>query len=189
MTKIAVIIGSTRPNRFGPKVAEWFMKQTVEPKQADFELVDLLDYKLPVLDEPEPSGNAQAHTRKWRAKLAECDGYVFVTPEYNHALPGSFKNAIDFAGQEIHFKPVGYVSYGTIGGARSVEQWRQVAAQFNQFDLRPQVMIVGPTNYVGRNGKLALEKQHVQSARQLIEAVSFWASEMSLSRQKLAKKQ
>lgn len=187
MTKIAVIIASTRPARVGPKIATWFYELAKKEPQAEFELVDLIDYKLPVLDEPVPSGVSKEHTQKWAAKIAEFDGFVFVTPEYNHGIAGSFKNAIDFLNKEWQYKPVAYVSYGVIGGSRAVEQLRQVAAQFHQFDLRAQVTVISPWEYFNEKGEFVSNEHHQASAQAVIEEIVFWSTEMKPLREKLQK--
>lgn len=185
MTKIGVIIGSTRPNRVGAKVADWFFEKASQSQDAEFELVDLADYKLPILDEPAPGEETKEHTQKWGAKVAEFDGFVYVTPEYNHAIAGSFKNAIDFLNKEWQYKPVSYVSYGVIGGHRAVEQLRQVAAQFHQYDLRTQVSIAGPWEFFDEEGKLKPDEHYETSADRLIEEIAFWAKEFKPIREKL----
>lgn len=185
MTKVAVIIGSTRPNRFGPQVANWFFDRAKQSDQAEFELVDLADHNLPLLDEPTPAASTKEHTKKWAAKIAEFDGYVLVTPEYNHAPPASLKNALDFLNNEWKYKPVSYVSYGVIGGSRAVEQLRPIAANFSQYDLRAQVMIVGPRNFLDENGQFQPSDQHNQSADSVIKEISFWSEALAPIRAKL----
>jgi NAD(P)H-dependent FMN reductase len=98
MTRIGVILGSTRPGRRGEQVAKWVLEVASNRGDADFELIELADYPLPHLDEPLPPsmGNYQnTHTQDWAAVIARFDGYVFVTPEYNHSTSGVLKNAID----------------------------------------------------------------------------------------------
>src|SRR5690554_5793597 len=100
MNKIAIIIGSTRPGRIGPAVAQWVNEIAKKRNDAEYELVDLADFNLPLLDEPVPpsmsSSYAHEHTQAWSAKVASFDGFVFVTPEYNRATSGALKNAIDY---------------------------------------------------------------------------------------------
>ena len=144
MSKIGIIIGSTRPGRNGEQVARWVEKLAQQRGDAEFELVDLLDYGLPHLDEPLPAsvGNyANEHTRAWAAKIAEFDGYVFVTPEYNHSTSGALKNAIDFLYAEWNNKAAGFVSYGAQGGARAVEHLRLVMGELQVADVRTQVTL------------------------------------------------
>src|SRR5436853_2752676 len=103
MLKIAIIIGSTRPGRNGKAVAKWVHEIARKRRDAEFELVDIKEFNLPLLDEPMPPMMGQyshAHTKKWSAKIASFDAYVFVTPEYNHGTSGALKNAIDFLHNE-----------------------------------------------------------------------------------------
>ncbi|KOG67286.1 NAD(P)H-dependent oxidoreductase [Streptomyces flaveolus] len=142
MTKIGIIIGSTRPGRNGEAVARWAHEVASERTDAEFELVDLLDYKLPVLDEAYPAslGNyTQPHTQAWAEKIASLDGFVIVTPEYNRSVPGALKNAIDYLYAEWNNKSVGFVSYGSLGGARAVEHLRGIAGELQLADVRAQV--------------------------------------------------
>ncbi|MFE4467590.1 NADPH-dependent FMN reductase [Leifsonia sp. NPDC056824] len=132
MTRIAIIIGSTRPGRNGESVARWVLEHAAQRDDAEYELVDLAEWNLPHLDEPMPAAMgryANDHTKAWAAKIAEFDGYLFVTPEYNHSTSGALKNAIDFVGAEWYNKAAGFVSYGVFGGARAVEHLRLVLSQ------------------------------------------------------------
>src|SRR6266436_10270692 len=125
--RIAIILGSTRPGRNGEAVAKWAYEIAQKRTDAGFELVDIRDFNLPLLDEPIPSIMGQyskPHTKAWAAKIASFDGFVFVTPEYNHSISGALKNAIDFLFAEWNNKAAGFVSYGGAGGARAVEQLR-----------------------------------------------------------------
>jgi NAD(P)H-dependent FMN reductase len=144
MTRIGIILGSTRPNRNGEQVAKWAYDIAAQRSDAEFELVDLRDYPLPHLDEPLPPSMGQyqnEHTRQWAAKIASFDGFVFVTPEYNHSTSGVLKNAIDFLYAEWNNKAVGFVSYGAVGGARAAEHLRLVAAELQMADVRQQVAL------------------------------------------------
>jgi NAD(P)H-dependent FMN reductase len=144
MARIGIILGSTRPNRLGAQVAAWVLDLAARRGDADFELVDLRDHPLPHLDEPLPPSLGQyqkEHTRQWAAKIASFDGFVVVTPEYNHSTSGVLKNAIDYLYAEWNNKAVGFVSYGTAGGARAVEHLRLVAAELQMADVRQQVSL------------------------------------------------
>src|SRR3979411_1417354 len=121
MLRIAVIIGSTRPGRKGEAVAKWVYEIAQKRSDAEFELVDIKDFNLPLLDEPVPPIMGQyskPHTKAWAAKIGSFDAYVFVTPEYNHGISGALKNAIDFLFAEWNNKAAGFVSYGGASGAR-----------------------------------------------------------------------
>jgi NAD(P)H-dependent FMN reductase len=144
MTRIGIILGSTRPNRNGEQVATWVLDIASRRGDAAFELVDLRDYPLPHLDEPIPPSLGQyqhEHTRQWAKKIASFDGFVIVTPEYNHGTSGVLKNAIDYLYAEWNNKAVGFVSYGSVGGARAVEHLRLVAGELQMADVRQQVAL------------------------------------------------
>jgi NAD(P)H-dependent FMN reductase len=144
MTRIGIILGSTRPNRNGEQVARWVYDNASLRSDAEFELVDLRDYPLPHLDEPLPPSLGQYqndHTRQWADKIASFDGFVMVTPEYNHSTSGVLKNAIDYLYAEWNNKAVGFVSYGAVGGARAAEHLRLVAGELQMADVRQQVTL------------------------------------------------
>ena len=142
MFRIAVIIGSTRPGRKGEAVGKWVYDIARNRTGCEFELVDLADFNLPLLDEPMPPVFGQYshdHTRVWSAKIASFDGYVFVTPEYNHGTSAALKNAIDFLNHEWTNKAAGFVAYGGTMGARAVENLRLVMAELQVATVRAQV--------------------------------------------------
>jgi NAD(P)H-dependent FMN reductase len=148
--KIGIILGSTRPGRNGEAVAKWVHELASTRTDAEFELVDLLDYDLPHLDEAAPAAMgayAGEHTKKWAAKVAEFDGYVFVTPEYNHSTSGALKNAIDFVYAEWNNKAAGIVSYGALGGGRAAEHLRLILGELQIADVRAQVTLSLMTDF------------------------------------------
>jgi len=150
VNQIGIILGSTRPNRNGEQVAGWVLDVASRRHDADFELLDLRDYPLPHLDEPVPPSLGQyqnEHTQQWAAKIASFDGFVIVTPEYNHGIPGVLKNAIDYLYAEWNNKAVGFVSYGSAGGARAVEHLRLVAGELQMADVRQQVTLSMMTEF------------------------------------------
>ncbi|MEU9207081.1 NAD(P)H-dependent oxidoreductase [Streptomyces sp. NPDC048415] len=144
MTRIGIILGSTRPNRNGEQVAKLVYDIASSRSDAEYELVDLRDYPLPHLDEPLPPSMGQYqndHTKKWAETIASFDGFVFVTPEYNHSTSGVLKNAIDYLYNEWNNKAAGFVSYGGVGGARAVEHLRLVVGELQMADVRQQVAL------------------------------------------------
>src|ERR1700745_123712 len=144
MTRIGIILGSTRPNRNGEQVAKWVYDIASRRSDAEFELIDLRDYPLPHLDEPLPPSMGQyhnEHTRQWADKIASFDGFVMVTPEYNHSTSGVLKNAIDYLYAEWNNKAVGFVSYGGGGGAPGGEHVRPVVGELAMADVRQQVTL------------------------------------------------
>jgi NAD(P)H-dependent FMN reductase len=141
---VAIIIGSTRPSRNGEAVGKWIHEITKKRNDANFELLDIKDYNLPLLDEPIPPSMGQytkEHTKTWSLKIDSYDAYIFVTAEYNHGIPGALKNAIDFLYKEWNNKVAGFVSYGGAGGVRSVEQLPLVVAELKVATVRSQVTI------------------------------------------------
>ena len=145
MTKIGIILGSTRPNRNGEQVAKWVYDVASRRGDAEYELVDLRDYPLPHLDEPMSAAwgpdYQHEHTKQWSEKIASFDGFVIVTPEYNHSTSGVLKNAIDYLYKEWNNKAVGFVSYGGVGGARAAEHLRLIAGELQMADVRQQVTV------------------------------------------------
>jgi NAD(P)H-dependent FMN reductase len=142
--RIGIILGSTRPNRNGEQVAQWVLETASQRDDAEFELVDLRDYPLPHLDEPLPPSMGQYandHTKEWSQKVASFDGFVIVTPEYNHSTSGVLKNAIDYLYSEWNNKAVGFVSYGAAGGTRAAEHLRLIAGELQMADVRQQVAL------------------------------------------------
>ncbi|GAA2623235.1 NAD(P)H-dependent oxidoreductase [Dactylosporangium fulvum] len=150
MTKIAIIVGSVRPGRYGRGVADWVHEQASKRTDAQFEIVDLADFPLPHLDEPIPASAgsyANEHTKAWSERVAGFDGYVFVSPEYNHSTSGVLKNALDYLYAEWNNKAAGFVSYGVVGGARAVEHLRLIAAELQLATVRSQVALSFYTDF------------------------------------------
>lgn len=148
--KIAIILGSTRPGRNGEAVAKWAHEIAAQRGDAEFELVDIADFKLPHLDEAIPASMGQyanEHTRAWAEKVASFDGYLFVTPEYNHSTSGALKNAIDFVYGEWNNKAAGFVSYGSVGGTRAVEHLRLIMSELQVATVRAQVALSLATDF------------------------------------------
>jgi NAD(P)H-dependent FMN reductase len=144
MIKVAIIIGSTRPGRIGEAVGKWVFEIARQRSDAAFELVDLAQVNLPLLDEPFPPSMhnyTKQHTKEWSEKVASFDAFIFVTPEYNHGVPAALKNALDFLYVEWNNKAAGFVGYGNTGGARAVEHLRQTMAELQIADVREQVAL------------------------------------------------
>jgi NAD(P)H-dependent FMN reductase len=144
MMKVAIVVGSTRPGRKAEAVARWVYDVAKKRKDAEFEVVDVDSFALPLLDEPVPPSMNQyshPHTKTWATKIGSFDAYVFVTPEYNHGTSGALKNAIDYLYAEWNNKAAGFVGYGSAGGVRAVEQLRLVMGELQVADVRAQVML------------------------------------------------
>lgn len=145
MATIGIIIGSIREGRSGESVAQWVREQADRRESGvDYELVDLKDFNVPLLESATVPGAANKKydnqaVQAWSEKIDSLDGYIFVTPEYNHSVPGAFKNAFDALGAEWAAKPVAFVGYGAAGGVRAVEHWRTIVSNFSMVDVRNQL--------------------------------------------------
>jgi NAD(P)H-dependent FMN reductase len=147
--KIKVILGTTRQRRFGDKPAYWIAEEAKAQSDVEVELLDLRDYPLPFFDEPaspmwSKGQYAKEVVQRWANRIADGDAFIIVTPEYNHGYPAVLKNAIDCIYPEWVDKPVGFVSYGNAGGARAVEQLRQVVVELQMLPIRSAIHIPGP---------------------------------------------
>lgn len=152
--RIGIILGSTRPGRNGDQVARWVLDQAAKRGTATYELVDLADFHLPNIDEvahPATGVYANEGTQRWSETVASYDGYVIVTPEYNHSTSGALKNALDFVYREWNDKAVGFVGYGSMGGQRAVEHLRLIAGELKMADVRQQVGVSLLTDFENRS--------------------------------------
>lgn len=185
MIKIAVITGSTRPKRNGIKVAQWAFDLTKKRTDAQFELVDILDYSLPLFDEPELPATGRyirEHTKKWSAKINEFDAYIFVTPEYNHSTSAALKNAIDFLYNEWTNKAAGFIGYGGSGASRAIEHLRGVMATLQIADVRAQVSLNLHGDF--ENGEVKNSEHHEKNLNQLIDQLISWGEALKNTRKK-----
>lgn len=188
MLKIGIILGSTRPNRNGEAVAQWVFEKARRRSDASFELIDVRDYRLPLLDEPLPPSlgqYSQPHTKKWAAKIASLDAFVFVTPEYNHSTSGALKNAIDFLYAEWNNKAAGFVAYGSAGGTRAVEHLRLIMAELQVADVRAQVAFSLFTDFENMSA-FKPASQHEQSLETMIDQLIAWGTAMKSLRERTA---
>jgi NAD(P)H-dependent FMN reductase len=182
--KIAIILGSTRPGRNGEAVAKWVHERAKTRSDAEFELVDVKDFNLPLLDEPVPPSMGQyskEHTKRWAAKIGSFDAYVFVTPEYNHSTSGALKNAIDFIYKEWNNKAAGFVSYGSAGGARAVEHLRLIMAEMQVATVRAQVMFSLMTDFENFS-TFKPAAQHESSLKAMLDQLVPWATALKTVR-------
>jgi NAD(P)H-dependent FMN reductase len=186
MLRIAIIIGSTRPGRNGEAVAKWAYKVALRRSDAEFELVDIKDFNLPLLDEPIPPSMgqySQPHTKRWATKIASFDAYVFVTPEYNHATSAALKNAIDFLYGEWVNKAAGFIGYGGASGTRAVENLRLIMAELQVATVRAQVglsLIRDFENYSVFKPTIL----HENSVNAMLDQVIAWGGALKTLREK-----
>ncbi len=184
MIRIAIIVGSTRPGRKAEAVAQWVHGIASNRSDAGFEIVDIRDYDLPLLDEPVPPSlgqYSQPHTKAWAAKIASFDAYVFVTPEYNHATSGALKNAIDYLYAEWNNKAAGFVGYGSAGGARAVENLRLVMGELQVADVRAQVMLSLYTDFENFT-TFKPAPMHEKSVNAMLDQVIAWGGALKALR-------
>lgn len=156
--KIKIIVGSTRQNRFSEKPARWIFEETKKLEGMEAELLDLRDYPMPFFDDPMSPSMAKGKysneiVKKWAEKINDGDAFIIVTPEYNHGYSAVLKNALDVISPEWNRKPVGFVSYGSALGARSVEQLRQVAVELQMAPIRNAIHIPVDIFFAAMMGK------------------------------------
>ena len=192
--KIAVVLGSTRDARFGPKVADWVFKLASERQDLDVEMVDVKDFDLPFFNEAAsnlwvPSQDPKAVA--WQNKIGEFDGYIFVTAEYNRSIPASLKNAMDQAYVEWNRKAAAYVGYGSVGGARAVEHLRLISIELQMVPVRSGVHIGGSEFYTvwggGANQPMsAIEAQILPGAKDMLDQLTWWVNATKTARETTA---
>ena len=195
MTKprIAIILSTTRAARFGHKAGEWIHNIAKERSDMEFELVDLRDFPLPFFDEAAtnawvPTQNAEGV--RWQKKVAQYDGYVFVTAEYNHGVPAVLKNALDFAYAEWNRKPAAFFGYGGVGAARAIEQLRLIAVELQMAPLRSGVHLSGGDFMAAmREGKPISEFAYLKpTAAAMLDELAWWAHALKAAREASASK-
>lgn len=191
--RIGIIISTTREGRFGDKPARWISGMASGRTDLDFEVVDLRDYPLPFLGEnhsPTYDGSSRSEVApRWKQKMAELDGYLFVTAEYNHSIPGVLKNALDHAYAEFNKKPAAFVGYGGVGGARAVEQLRLICVELQMAPTRTAVHIgMEPLLGVLREGKELSDFAFLtKSAVAMLDELAWWTRTLKVGRAEEAK--
>jgi NAD(P)H-dependent FMN reductase len=185
--KIAIIISTTRATRFGEKAAKWIHGIAATRTDLSFELVDLREYPMPFFDEPAsnlwlPAKNEVA--QRWQKKVAEFDGYIFVTAEYNRGVPAVLKNALDYAYPEWNRKPAAYVGYGSVGAARSIEHLRNICVELQMAPTRHGVHLQGADFMAAyQQGKDITEFAYLEkNAKDMLDDLHWWASALKAAR-------
>jgi NAD(P)H-dependent FMN reductase len=190
MTVISVIMGSTREGRFSEKPARWILQHLMKRDGVDARLLDLRDFPMPFFDQPVPPSTpgkqpyADENVKKWTEAIAVSDGFVFVTPEYNHGAPAVLKNAIDWVYPEWNRKAAGFVSYGSALGARSVQQLRETAIELQLAPVRSSVHIPVSTlwaHYKGGDVDAGLAELERPAAK-LIDDLLWWTAALKTAR-------
>ena len=196
MAVISVIVGSTRQGRFSEKPARWILQHLKKRSGVDARLLDLRDFPMPFFDQPvSPATPGRPPyendvVKKWTAEIAQADGFVFVTPEYNYGPPAVLKNAIDWVYPEWHRKAACFVSYRSAGGVRSVQQLRQTVIELQLAPIRSSVHIPVATlmaHYRGRDVDAGLAELEAPAGA-LIDDLLWWTAALKTARARAASK-
>jgi NAD(P)H-dependent FMN reductase len=189
MIAIKIVTGSIRPGRFNIQPASWLHSIAQKRQDVHAELIDLEKIALPFHDEQAPPMSRKythEHTKKWSQTINATDGFVFVTPEYNHSFSPVLKNALDYLYHEWSYKPVVFVSYGSLaGGSRAVEHLRTVAAELKMYDLKEQILLPNYWDNLDNQGNFKFLPEHEKQATTMLDSLTFWAQIMKDARTKL----
>jgi len=188
--KVKIILGSTREGRTSEKVAPWVLEQVKKAGGFDAEVLDLRDYPMPFYEEAttpsqiKDSAYSNEVVRKWAAKIKEADAYIVIAPEYDHGVPAVLKNSIDHLFFEWHKKPIGFVSYGSAGGSRSVEHLRQIAVELQMASTRVAVHIAAPWTLFDDKGafKAGALQPFEGAATGMLEQLVWWGKALKAAR-------
>lgn len=186
-SRIALIVGSTRKGRFADHVIPWLMEIAGKHEDLSVEVVDLRDHPLPFFDEPIPPAMAPSQkpeVQAWQSKVAQFDGYIFVSPEYNNSVTAVLKNAIDHVYNEWVRKPAAFVGYGGVGGARSVQHLRHITIELQMAPIRHGVTIAGGDFMAVMKGQTQLSKiEHLGAAAgAMLDQLAWWTKALTQAR-------
>jgi NAD(P)H-dependent FMN reductase len=182
--KIAIIVGSTRPGRHAPAVAEWVLGQAMGRPGVRYDIVDLADHRLPLYDEAVPPSYGQyqnEHTKAWAATIARFDGFIFVSPEYNHSTSAALKNALDYLYAEWQNKAAAFAAYGSLSGARAVEHLRLICAELQMATVRQQLAFSLFTDFESFTA-FTPASLHKDSAAIMFDQLESWAGALKTLR-------
>ncbi|MNJ49890.1 FMN-dependent NADPH-azoreductase [compost metagenome] len=180
MTKlnIGIILGSTRQGRVSPQVGEWVKGIADKRGDANYEIVDIADFKLPFLG---TTDGTEPGIGEWNQKLASLDGFVFIVQEYNHSITGALKNALDFAREAWNDKAAGIVSYGSTGGARAAEHLRGICGELKIADVRTHPTLSLFTDF--ENGSVFKPQDlHLNNVNTMLDEVMAWSGALKILR-------
>lgn len=176
--KIGIILGSTREGRVSPQVGTWVKDIADQRGDAQYELIDIADFKLPLLGEP---GGDASGAAAWSQQVAACDGFVFIVQEYNHSITGALKNALDYLRGEWNNKAAGIVSYGSVGGARATEHLRGILGELLVADVRVHPALSLFTDF--ENGTVFKPSPHQEkSVNEMLDQVIPWSQALKTIR-------
>jgi NAD(P)H-dependent FMN reductase len=180
MTKIAIVTGASRPGSVNKSVAEWVLSQVADRADAEFELVNIADFNLPLLDEGYPAmyqNYQNDHTKAWSAKISEFDGYIFVAHEYNHTAGPVLVNALSYLNAEFNNKAAGFVSYGSMGGVRAVEHLRGALSELQIAHVQRTVMFSLFTDFENFS-EFKPTEQNAGTLAPMVDQLTVWARAM-----------
>jgi NAD(P)H-dependent FMN reductase len=184
--KLQVIICSTRPGRVGPSVARWFSEFAAEHTGFETSLIDLVDFHLPLYDEPHHprlQKYENEHTKKWSASVASADAYVFVTPEYNYCPPPAFGNSLNYLYNEWNYKPCGFVSYGGVsGGLRAVQLEKQLVTTLKMMPMVEGVAIPMVATLLDKDKTFRSNELIDNSAQTMLDELYKWGKALQAMR-------
>ena len=172
--KIGIVQGSVREGRNGDAVANWTNDFATKRNDAQYEIVDLANYNLPFLGAANGHPDAEAQIKAWSEKMASFDGYIFITPEYNHAIGGALKNALDFLNPELNNKAAGFVGYGSLGGTRAHENLRLILGELQVADVRTAVTFSLMADFENMSVFKPAD-YHADNANTMIDQVLSWS--------------
>ncbi|MWC29361.1 NADPH-dependent FMN reductase [Paenibacillus sp. MMS18-CY102] len=175
---IGIILGSTRQGRVSPQVGEWVKGIADKRNDANYEIVDIAEYKLPLFGEEDATQQATV----WNTKLAGLDGFVFIVQEYNHSITAALKNALDYAREAWNNKAAGIVSYGSVGGARAAEHLRGILGELSVADVRIHPALSLFTDF--ENGSAFKPADlHLTNVNGMLDQVLAWSGALKTLRQ------
>ena len=184
MNKIGILLGSTRPGRNGGSVARWAYEVASKRKDAEYELVDIAEYRLPLLDEPMPPIMGQytkPHTKAWSEKIDSFDGYIFITPNYNRGTSGALKNAIDFLFKEWNHKAAGLVGYGGSEGNSAIDSLRLSLSELKVATVRSQLSLSLRTDFENYS-QFKPTSHHEKMMDAILDEVLAWSTALKTLR-------
>lgn len=175
---IGIILGSTREGRVSPQVGAWVKEIADKRGDANYTIIDIADFKLPLLGEP---GGDASGAGGWSEAIAKQDGFVFIVQEYNHSITGALKNALDYLREEWNNKAAGIVSYGSVGGARATEHLRGILGELLVADVRVHPALSLFTDFEnGTDFKPAVHQQN--SVNEMLDQVIPWSKALKTIR-------
>ncbi len=179
--KIGIVQGSVREGRNGDAVAKWMSDFATNRNDAEYEIVDLANYNLPFLGSANAQPDAEEQIKAWSEKMASFDGYIFITPEYNHAIGGALKNALDFLNPELNNKAAGFVGYGSLGGTRAHENLRLILGELQVADVRTAVTFSLMSDFENMSVFKPAD-YHADNANAMLDQVLAWSGALKTVR-------